>query len=231
MHSLLNVSNLTITFGMQKVIDNVSFSLFEGQYLAVIGPNGSGKSTLVKAIIKEIKRYHGSISIDRHVTCGYMSQQNQDGEFFPATAYEIVVSGFSKKLFNFWLSKEEKIHLSSVIEELGIKDLMDRSFFSLSGGQKRIILMARALCASPEILILDEPEAGLDCRTREKIYSLIRHVNKFYKVAILIVCHDISRICKESDSVLCLEHKVKYLGNSKKFIESAIFRELSEHSV
>ena len=102
---------------MQKVIDNVSFSLFEGQYLAVIGPNGSGKSTLVKAITKEIKRYHGSISIDRRVTCGYMSQQNQDGEFFPATAYEIVVSGFSKKLFNFWLSKEEKIHLSSVIEE------------------------------------------------------------------------------------------------------------------
>lgn len=129
MHSLLNVSNLTITFGMQKVIDNVSFSLFEGQYLAVIGPNGSGKSTLVKAITKEIKRYHGSISIDRHVTCGYMSQQNQDGEFFPATAYEIVVSGFSKKLFNFWLSKEEKIHLSSVIEELGIKDLwIDLSF-------------------------------------------------------------------------------------------------------
>ena len=83
MHSLLNVSNLTITFGMQKVIDNVSFSLFEGQYLAVIGPNGSGKSTLVKAITKEIKRYHGSISIDRHVTCGYMSQQNQEGKSGP----------------------------------------------------------------------------------------------------------------------------------------------------
>ncbi len=231
MKSLLNVSNLTVTFGLKKVLDNVSFCLYEGQYLAIVGPNGAGKSTLLKAITKEIKRYKGSISIDRDTTCGYMSQQNQDGEFFPATVYEIVSSGFSKKLFNFWLTQKEKKHLSSVIDELGIKELMPRSFFSLSGGQKRIVLMARALCSNPKLLILDEPEAGLDCRAKEKIFSLISHINKFYKVAVLIVCHDISRICKECDSVLCLEHNVKYLGNSKDFVKCTIFKELSEHNV
>ncbi len=230
--TILNVSNLCVTFDDLKVLEDISFSLNEGQYLAVVGPNGAGKSTLVKTLVKEITHYKGSFSFNREIkSIGYLAQQNNDGSYFPATAYEVIKSGMVTKSLLPWLSIKQKDFINKIVRELELSELLDKPFFNLSGGQKRIVLLARALATSQKFLILDEPAAGLDVNATQRLYESINKVNKKFNTAILMISHDLEKVINQASCVLCLEHKTKFLGTSEDFIQTNTYKELLEHNV
>ncbi len=230
--TILNVNNLSVKFDNSQVLKDITFNLSKGQYLAVVGPNGAGKSTLVKTLVHENKRYDGSFSFDKTVkTTGYVAQQNNDGSYFPATAREIIISGLCRHHLLPFVSKADKVRINTVIEELELEDLLDKGYFNLSGGQKRAVLIARAFVASDKLLILDEPTAGLDVTSQSRLYNSIRKLNDKYSTSILMISHDLERIIKEADSVLCIEHELKFFGKTEDFIKTDTYKSLMEHHV
>lgn len=230
--TILNVNNLSVKFDNSQVLKDITFNLSKGQYLAVVGPNGAGKSTLVKTLVHENKRYEGSFSFDKTVkTTGYVAQQNNDGSYFPATAREIIISGLCRHHLLPFVSKADKVRINTVIEELELEDLLDKGYFNLSGGQKRAVLIARAFVASDKLLILDEPTAGLDVTSQSRLYNSIRKLNDKYSTSILMISHDLERIIKEADSVLCIEHESKFFGKTEDFIKTDTYKSLMEHHV
>lgn len=230
--TILNVNNLSVKFDNSQVLKDITFNLSKGQYLAVVGPNGAGKSTLVKTLVHENKRYDGSFSFDKTVkTTGYVAQQNNDGSYFPATAREIIISGLCRHHLLPFASKADKVRINTVIEELELEDLLDKGYFNLSGGQKRAVLIARAFVASDKLLILDEPTAGLDVTSQSRLYNSIRKLNDKYSTSILMISHDLERIIKEADSVLCIEHELKFFGKTEDFIKTDTYKSLMEHHV
>ena len=231
MNTILKVENLCVSFESDKVVQNVSFSIKKGEYLALVGPNGAGKSSLLRTIIKDNKKYEGTFSFKSDLKLGYVAQKNTDDAYFPATVEEVIKSGFKQRLFCYRISKQEKEFFQSVITELKLTSLLKKSFFSLSGGQKRAVLIARALCTGSDLLILDEPASGLDNTAAQRLYESIRILNKTFNTAIIMVGHDIKRLCTEADSILCLEHTTKFLGKSSDFIKTPIYKELMEHLV
>ncbi|MDD6205713.1 metal ABC transporter ATP-binding protein [Succinivibrio sp.] len=231
MNTILNVKNLSVTFDAQKVVQDVSFALKKGEYLALVGPNGAGKSTLLKTIINDNRKFVGSLSFCSDIKLGYVAQKNSDDIYFPATVKEVIKSGFKQNFFSFRLNRQEKEFFQSVVSELNLSSLLKKSFYSLSGGQKRAVLIARALCTGSDLLILDEPASGLDNIASSRLYEAIRTVRNKFNTAIIMVGHDINRLCAEADSILCLEHSVKFIGKSTDFIKTPIYRELMEHLV
>lgn len=230
--TILNVNNLSVKFDNSQVLKDITFNLSKGQYLAVVGPNGAGKSTLVKTLVHENKRYEGSFSFDKTVkTTGYVAQQNNDGSYFPATAREIIISGLCRHHLLPFVSKADKVRINTVIEELELEDLLDKGYFNLSGGQKRAVLIARAFVASDKLLILDEPTVGLDVTSQSRLYNSIRKLNDKYSTSILMISHDLERIIKEADSVLCIEHELKFFGKTEDFIKTDTYKSLMEHHV
>lgn len=231
MNTILNVKNLSVTFDAQKVVQDVSFALKKGEYLALVGPNGAGKSTLLKTIINDNRKFVGSLSFCSDIKLGYVAQKNSDDIYFPATVKEVIKSGFKQNFFSFRLNRQEKEFFQSVVSELNLSSLLKKSFYSLSGGQKRAVLIARALCTGSDLLILDEPASGLDNIASSRLYESIRTVKNRFNTAIIMVGHDINRLCSEADLILCLEHTVKFIGKSTDFIKTPIYKELMEHIV
>ena len=231
MNTILNVKNLSVTFDAQIVVQDVSFALKKGEYLALVGPNGAGKSTLLKTIIKDNRKFAGSFSFCSDIKLGYVAQKNSDDIYFPATVKEVIKSGFKQNFFSFRFNRQEKEFFQSVVSELNLSSLLKKSFYSLSGGQKRAVLIARALCTGSDLLILDEPASGLDNIASSRLYESIRTVKNRFNTAIIMVGHDINRLCSEADLILCLEHTVKFIGKSTDFIKTPIYKELVEHLV
>ena len=231
MNTILNVKNLSVTFDAQKVVQDVSFALKKGEYLALVGPNGAGKSTLLKTIINDNRKFAGSFSFCSDIKLGYVAQKNSDDIYFPATVKEVIKSGFKQNFFSFRFNRQEKEFFQSVVSELNLSSLLKKSFYSLSGGQKRAVLIARALCTGSDLLILDEPASGLDNIAASRLYEAIRTVKNRFNTAIIMVGHDINRLCSEADLILCLEHTVKFIGKSTDFIKTPIYKELVEHLV
>lgn len=204
--ALLEVKNITAKYGDEEVIKDISFSLERGDYLIVVGENGTGKSTLLKVLTGLWKQSGGEVNfncINRH-DIGYLPQQNILQKNFPAKVFEIVCSGFSGYLGSVFLSKHNKSHAKHLIEHIGLKDISDKSFANLSGGQQQKVLLARALVAGEGMLLLDEPVASLDPAARDEIYATIEHYNKIHGTTVIMVTHDIEGAIKYANKVLII---------------------------
>ncbi len=191
----LEVKNVTLAYDNTVVTENLSFSIDDGEYLCIVGENGSGKSTLVKAMLglKSVKSGEILFSEGLSAKCiGYLPQNSVKNEDFSATVCDVVRSGKAgSKLF---LSKEDKAEIFENMRILGIEDLAKRSFAELSGGQKQKVLLARALCATKKMLLLDEPTAALDPDATEELYKLIAKINRERKITVIMVSHDMHSV-------------------------------------
>ncbi len=191
--ALLKVKNVTLAYESLTVTTNLTFSVDEGDFLCVVGENGSGKSTLVKAILGLISAKDGEIAFGDGLTgrqIGYLPQYVQGKDDFPATVYDVVRSGIT----GLFLSKKDKVKIAENMELLGIATLKKRSFFKLSGGQKQKVLLARALCATEKLMLLDEPTASLDPDSTEELYRLIKRINEERKITVIMVSHDMHSV-------------------------------------
>lgn len=217
---LIKVNKLTFRYEARDVEDtlkNVSLSVNEGDFLCIVGENGSGKSTLIKCIVGLNKVPEGAITINEKI--GYLPQKTEIQANFPASIEEVVLSGtISNNIKKIWYTKEDKEKAIEIMKELDIYEIRKKCFRDLSGGQQQRVLIARAMCATNKIIVLDEPTNGLDPNIARKIYETLKKLNKKRKLTILMVSHDIERAVKYASRVIEIKNgKVSFDGLPEKY--------------
>ena len=219
----LSVQNVTLGYEGRPVVEGLSFTVGSGDYLYILGENGSGKSTLIKAILGLHPAMEGEIRWEglKPSEIGYLPQQTDVQRDFPASVIEIVRSGLiSRGGLRPFYTKEEKALADANMERLGITHLARRCYRELSGGQQQRVLIARALCATKELLILDEPITGLDPAAIQDFYAMIRRLNREEGVAILMVSHDLRNAVEEAGKILHLQKHVLFYGAAHDYMRS-----------
>ena len=222
---LLSFENIAIGYDNNPIVENLTFAIEKGDYLTILGENGAGKSTLLKTMLGLIKPLSGKIVFDAEVKktdIGYLPQQTVVQRDFPASVWEIVISGcLAKNGLRPFYSKEDKALAEASIKRLGLEQLKKRCYRELSGGQQQRVLLARALCASDKILVLDEPVTGLDPKVTVQLYELIDSLNK-EGITIIMISHDLQAL-KHANKVLHLGHQT-FFGNKKDYLLSQEYK-------
>lgn len=215
-----------VDFGYENhdaVID-LNLEICPGDYLCVVGENGSGKSTLIKGLLGLLKPTGGILSVSEELRrggIGYLPQQTAAQKDFPATVCEVVLSGtLSRRGNRPFYSRTEKELAASAMERLGIVELKNKCYRELSGGQQQRALIARALCATNRLLILDEPITGLDPSAIQEFYQLIRRLNREEHITIVMVSHDIRNVITQADKILHMQQKVLFYGPAEDYTSS-----------
>ncbi|MGD9970098.1 MAG: metal ABC transporter ATP-binding protein [Sulfuricurvum sp.] len=209
---LFEVDRLNFGRGGITVLKSVSFTILPGEYCAVIGPNGGGKTTLIRLLLGLERASSGSIKLfgtpqhrfDAWSRIGYVPQRSAllDSSF-PATVREVVAMGrYSKRgLFGFE-TEEDANAIREAMELMAVSDLQERLIGNLSGGQRQRVMIARALASNPDVLIVDEPNTGVDAQSQHRFYELLRQLNRKQQVSILFVTHDVGVIAEDVTKVL-----------------------------
>lgn len=221
MKNAIEIKNLNVCYGNHTALRDISFSVGEGEYLGIMGPNGSGKSTLLKAILGLVPTQSGEIRIfgntirDNKKILGYVPQFSDLDRSFPISVREVVLTSKLKGGLHpfFRFSKEQRKEAEKSLDAVGLSGYSDRSISQLSGGEMQRLLIARALAAGPSVLLLDEPTASVDPKSREKIYSLLAELSK--KITIVMVTHDMTAISSEVKKLACLNETLVYHGEPR----------------
>lgn len=223
---ILSCRDVTVAYDSKIAVDHVSFEVNEGEYVCIVGENGSGKSTLLKSILGLVPLKCGSVSFGPEVhrkRLGYLPQQTNIQKDFPASVYEVVLSGcLNRRGLKPFYNKADKEQAVQHMERLGIGDFKKRSFSALSGGQQQRVLLARALCATDKLLLLDEPVTGLDPLVTEELYQLIEQLNRDLGVTIIMVSHDISSATQYADKILHISQSLLFYGDTESYINTEL---------
>lgn len=212
--------NVTLGYGSKVVSKNLNFHINQGDYILILGENGCGKSTLIKSLLGLIPVLDGEIKLGDGLLkneIGYLPQQSEHQKDFPASVFEVVISGcLNKCKLRPFYNKEEKARAMENMEKLDILNLKNECFRNLSGGQRQRVLLARALCATSKILLLDEPVSGLDPKTTEELYKLIDKLNE--DVTIIMISHDVETSLEHASHVLNLG-KNSFFGKKEDYFD------------
>ena len=214
--ALITCQDLTLGYENTPVAEHLSFTVEQGDYLCIVGENGSGKSTLMKGLLGLKEPESGSIEYGdglRRSEIGYLPQQTALQKDFPASVFEVVLSGRLNSLGrSFFYSKEDKKEAERNLERMGMLEFKKRCYQELSGGQQQRVLLARALCATTKLLLLDEPVAGLDPVATGEMYNLLKLINLCDGVTVIMVSHDVAAAERYATHILQLGHSQLYFG-------------------
>ncbi len=210
---VIQCTNMDFSFSSKPLLQKVNIAVPDGDFVCVVGPNGSGKTTLLKLALGLLKPNKGSIEVfgqsphHSRGRIGYVPQHPKLDPLFPVSALDVALMGLLGKArpFGLWRSEDKKT-ATNALDEVGLADRRDDHFASLSGGQKQRVLIARALAGQPDLLLLDEPTAGLDAHVEEDFYRLLQELNK--RRTILLVSHDLGFVSGFVKSVICVGHSV-----------------------
>ena len=223
--ALITCQNLCLGYDGREFLHGLSFAVNSGDYLCIVGENGSGKSTLMRTILGLQRPLAGQILTGdglRAGEIGYLPQQTPVQKDFPASVWEVVLSGFEGGCgWRPFYTKAEKQRAEENIRAMGIEALRDRCYRELSGGQQQRVLLARALCATRKLLFLDEPVSGLDPRVTAEMYELIERLNREQGITVLMISHDIGAALRYASHVLHIGERV-FFGTKAAYRESGI---------
>jgi len=224
--ALLTCRDLTLGYDGVTVVKGLDFSVGSGDYLCIVGENGSGKSTLMKTILRLRQPISGSIEFGeglRSSEIGYLPQQTVVQKDFPASVREIVQSGCLNRCgLRPFYSRREKLTAAENMSRLGISDIAGHCYRELSGGQQQRVLLARALCATGKLLLLDEPTAGLDPVVTTELYELIARLNRESGITVIMITHDIAATEKYASHVLHICHEPLFFGTASDYFRSDV---------
>ncbi len=228
MSVLITCSHVDFGYENHDAVIDLSMEVAEGDYLCIVGANGSGKSTLVKGLLGLLKPTGGTLTVAeelRRTGIGYLPQQTAAQKDFPATVCEVVLSGTLSRRGNrpFYGAADKKLAQANM-ERLGILPLKGHCYRELSGGQQQRVLIARALCATSRMLILDEPTTGLDPSAIQDFYRLVRRLNREEHITILMVSHDVTNIVGQANKILHLQQRVLFYGTPGDYRKTAAGR-------
>lgn len=222
---LIQCENLTMSYENRNAVENVSFSIEPGDYLCIVGENGSGKSTLLKGLLGLMRPKNGKILFGDGLTqtsIGYLPQQTVVQRDFPASVQEVVISGcLHQKGFGPFYTPSQRAAAEAAMKKLNITNLRKKSYRALSGGQQQRVLLARALCATDKLLLLDEPVTGLDPVVTSDLYALLKQLNQ-EGVAIVMVSHDINCSIHNARKILHMDTGVLFFGSVDAYRKSAL---------
>ncbi len=220
--NLIDINNLSLGYDGKKVLNNLSFKVDENDFICIVGPNGSGKTTLIKGLLGIIKPMKGTIKYNNvsKNSMGYLSQDTKIDKNFPASVSEIVLSGCLNHLgLKPFYSKKDKEECLSNLKLLKIENLKNKNYCDLSGGQRQKVLLARSLCASKKLLILDEPSNNLDYNSKKELYNLAYLLNKNNNITIIMITHDLDHNNLIGNKVLSLEPMNYFFGTKEEYME------------
>ena len=214
--------DLTLGYENGAILQGLSFSVEKGDYLAIVGENGSGKSTLMKTVLGLMKPLKGEVLFGdglKKYEIGYLPQQSPIQKDFPASVWEVVISGcLAKARFTPFYTAADKARAKRNIEKMGLQHLVKRSYRELSGGQQQRVLLARALCATESILLLDEPVSGLDPTVTQEMYDIIRSLNE-EGITVIMISHDVRAAVRYANKILHLGQEV-FFGSAGEYLAS-----------
>lgn len=223
--------DLTVGYEGKAVLTNVNFVVNAGAYLSIIGENGSGKSTLMRTLLQLQKPISGEIILEGNLkrnAIGYLPQQTAVQKDFPASVQEIVLSGCQNRCgLRPFYSHKDKQRAHQMMEKMQITHLAKRCYRELSGGQQQRVLLARALCATQDILLLDEPTAGLDSNMTEEMYQLIAELNQKDRLTVIMISHDMQAVLTYSSHILHIGETV-FFGTREEYTEKKVSGHMPE---
>lgn len=222
--TLIECNDLSLSYDGINVVSGINFKVQQGDYLCIVGENGSGKSTLMKALLGLKSINHGSINFSENLErsdIGYLPQQTGIQKDFPASVYEVVISGMASKEKCFFYSKNSKARVKEVMKDLGILDIAKKSYMELSGGQQQRTLLARAICATNKLIVLDEPVASLDPQSTTHLYHTISNLNQ-KGVTVIMISHDIYAATKYASHILHIAKTPIFFGSKEDYVNSDI---------
>jgi len=225
---IFEVKNLNFTIANQTILNNISLDILQGEYIAIIGPNGGGKTTLIRLLLGLQKASSGEIKIygkklksfKRWDKIGFVPQRaSHVDNNFPATVQDIVNMGRTSKrgLFSI-MSQHDKEVVNDAMVKMDVLNLADKMVGTLSGGQRQRVMCARALASSPEILILDEPNTGVDVASQNRFYDLLRSLNKEENITIVFITHDVGVIVDDIARLFSVNQKVTICNDPKQVL-------------
>ena len=227
--TLIECKKLSVGYDKKVVCKDINFKVEAGEYLCIMGENGSGKSTLLKTILGLNKPVSGKVVFEKSLSknkLGYLPQQNDFQKDFPATVKEVIMSGFISQMgLRPFYNKAEKNKANGIIEFLGLENLTKNGFKELSGGQQQRVLLARALCATDKILVLDEPTNGLDSKTTNQFYKLLKNLNNS-GLTIIMVSHNLDKVMEYASHIVYLKDSMIFNGTKQEFESSDIMSAL-----
>jgi len=219
-------------YGNLTSIEDISLKIWPGQFVAVVGPNGGGKTTLLRTILGAVPLMRGNLMIRGKETLGstlervgYVPQLETIDWNFPITVEEVILMGLFRK--NHWLTKiqkEDREKLNALLDRLNLTGLGKRHIRELSGGQQQAVFLGRALIGEPDLILLDEPTAGLDIRSRDDVIHFLHEINH-QGVAIVITAHDLNWVAAHLPWVVCLNHRIIAEGKPQEVFTSSVLQE------
>lgn len=223
---IIEVQNVSFSYGQDSVLSDISFSLEPGDFLAIVGPNGSGKTTLIKLLLGLYSVNSGMVKLCgkpiQSFSCfgdiGYVPQKATHFEkHFPATVKEVVGMGLlSGKSFPKVLTVEDEALIERILKKVGMNMFQNQRIGKLSGGQQQRVLIAKALISKPKVLFLDEPATGIDKQAQHTFYSLLKELND-EGITIVLISHDIGRVTKYVTKVASLSQTLRFYGSHAEF--------------
>ena len=220
---LLDCRDAALGYEGKPVWEHLNFQVHSGDYVCIVGENGSGKSTLVKSLLGLLHPMAGEIVRSpslRSGAIGYLPQQTKAQKDFPATVTEVVRSGFlSGKGMRFFYTPKEKSTALMHMGKLGVLELKDRCYRELSGGQQQRVLLARALCATQKMLLLDEPVSGLDPKVTAEMYTFIEKLNREDGITVIMISHDVAAAPRYASHILHIGDTV-FFGTKADYLQS-----------
>lgn len=233
MLNIVEIEHLTVQYPDVKALDDVSFTVKEGDFLGIIGPNGAGKSTLFATMLSLNTKYQGTINFfgqdirkskNYLKEIGYVPQKPIFEKNFPATVTDVVKMSLQKE------SNEKNI--DNILQQLWIHELRNRRIGELSVGQQQRVFIAKALVNNPKILILDEPVTGIDQQSIDLFYSILRELNSKQKITIIWSSHDLDAVNQLANHVACLNRTLFFHGESDEFFQNDdLVKQYSEASM
>ena len=232
---VIEVSGLTVHLDDRAVLEDVSFTVEPGEFMGVIGPNGAGKTTLLRVLLGLVRAYSGTVRIfgkeparlgPERRAIGYVPQRASFDRRFPVTALDVVMMGrVPGRGLGRRLNAEDRKAAVERLEWVGAADLAHRPIGELSGGQQQRVLLARALCRQTRLLLLDEPNTGLDVAAQEQFYDLLENLRKSRGLTVVAVSHDVPSIATRADRLLCINKSTHVHGSPAELLSSSRLEE------
>jgi zinc transport system ATP-binding protein len=222
--ALITCQDASFAYEGNIAVSGLNFEVRGGDYLCIVGENGSGKSTLIKGLLRLKQPQQGSVLMGdglKATEIGYLPQQTAAQKDFPASVYEVVLSGrLAARGIRPFYSRVDKAVVLENIKRLGVNSLRHRCYRELSGGQQQRVLLARALCSTKKVLLLDEPVSGLDPVVTQELYRLIEQINRDTGLTVIMVSHDVQSAVKYASHILHLQNTQVFFGKTEDYLRT-----------
>lgn len=228
--ALIDCKGVSLGYEGNIVAKDLNFRVEKGDYLCIVGENGSGKSTLVKSVLGLIETHSGHLHMGdglKKREIGYLPQQSEAQRDFPASVREVVLSGCLASKKGIFFSKAQKQLAQQNMQRLDILELKDKCYRNLSGGQQQRVLLARALCATKKLLLLDEPVTGLDPVVTADFYRIIKKINREYGITVIMVSHDLYSAVNYATHILHMKRDGSFFGTVGEYLSSDVYKAFS----